>query len=293
MHPAPSLILFSVLSGLGFGLMAWLGAGEVQVGGWIAAGFAAAALVLAGAGLVASLFHLGQPRRALKAFSQWRSSWLSREAAFAVATSASFAIYAALWALLGLRVAPLGWMVTGLAIATVGATAMIYAQMRSVPRWRSPLTPALFLVASLAGGALIAGALPAARVLLATLALAQLVDWRLGDRRFAAAATTLASATGLGGLGRLRSFERPHTGANYLTREMVFVIGRRHADKLRAIGLGLAALLPLAVMLALPVGNVLDGVTLLSHLTGMLVLRWLFFAQAEHVVGLYYGEDPI
>lgn len=290
MHPAPSLILFSVLSGLGFGLMAWLGAGAVPVGGWTSAAFAAAALALASAGLVASLFHLGQPRRALKAFSQWRSSWLSREAALAVATLAAFAIYAAFWALLGMRIAPLGWSVTALALATVGATAMIYAQMRSVPRWRSPLTPATFLVAALAGGALIAGAQPAARILLAALGLAQLVDWSLGDRRFAAAATTLASATGLGGLGRLRAFERPHTGANYLTREMVFVIGRRHADKLRAIGLGFATLLPLAVTLALPVGHLLGGLILLSHVSGMLVLRWLFFAQAEHVVGLYYGR---
>lgn len=290
MHPSPSLILFSVLSGLGFGLMAWLGAGEVRAGGWVATAVAAAATALAGAGLVASLFHLGQPRRALKTFKQLRSSWLSREAALAIATLASFALYTALWALLGLRVAPFGWIVTGLALGTVLATAMIYAQMRSVPRWRSPLTPAIFLTAALAGGALLAGALPAARILLAVLALVQVVDWSFGDRRFAAAPTDLASATGLGNLGRLRSFEPPHTGANYLTREMVFVVGRRHGDKLRAIGLLLAALLPLAILLTLPVGHILGALIMLSHLAGMLVLRWLFFAQAEHVVGLYYGR---
>ncbi len=290
MHPSPSLILFSVLSGLGFGLMAWLGAGEVRAGGWVATAVAAAATALAGAGLVASLFHLGQPRRALKAFRQLRSSWLSREAALAIATLASFALYTAMWALLGLRVEPFGWIVTGLAMATVLATAMIYAQMRSVPRWRSPLTPAIFLTAALAGGALLAGALPAARILLAVLALVQVVDWSFGDRRFAAAPTDLASATGLGNLGRLRSFEPPHTGANYLSREMVFVVGRRHGDKLRAIGLLLAALLPLAILLTLPVGHILGALIMLSHLAGMLVLRWLFFAQAEHVVGLYYGR---
>ncbi len=290
MHPAPSLILFSVLSGLGFGLIAWIGAGAVAVDGWNAAGFAALALSLACAGLVASLFHLGQPRRALKAFSQWRSSWLSREAALAVATLAAFAIYAALWALFDLRIGTVGWIVTALALATVMGTAMIYAQMRSVPRWRSPLTPTNFLVAALAGGALLADEMPAARVLLAALVAAQITDWVLGDRRFSAAGNTVAGATGLGDIGRLRTFELPHTGANYLTREMVFVVGRRHADKLRAIGLALAALLPLTLTLAFPISHALGAGLLLSHLAGMLVLRWLFFAQAEHVVSLYYGR---
>jgi DMSO reductase anchor subunit len=289
LHPAPSIIAFTVLSGLGFGLMAWLGAGVVHGGRWVALAFAALALGLAGAGLLASLAHLGQARRFLKAFREWRTSWLSREAWAACAAMAVFGLYALAWAA-GLRLAPLGWLAALLALATVLATSMIYAQMRAVPRWRSPLTPAIFLLASLAGGALLADAAPAARALLAALALAQLADWVLGDRRRARARTTLATATGLGGLGRLRAFEPPHTGANYLTREMVFVIARRHALKLRAIGLGLAALLPLGLALLLPFGHLVGGIAVLSHVAGMVVLRWLFFAEAEHVVGLYYGK---
>ena len=115
-------------------------------------------LGLAAAGLLASLLHLGQPPRFLKAFSQWRTSWLSREAVLAVATLAAFTLFAALWVLSGLRTRWLGLPAAALALATVAATAMIYAQMRSVPRWRSPLTPALFLLFALAGGALLAGA---------------------------------------------------------------------------------------------------------------------------------------
>ena len=38
------------------------------------------AYALASGGLIASTFHLGHPERAIKAFTQWRSSWLSREA---------------------------------------------------------------------------------------------------------------------------------------------------------------------------------------------------------------------
>ena len=51
-------------------------------------GFAALALALAAitVGLLSSTLHLGHPERAWRAFSQWRSSWLSREGVLALAT---------------------------------------------------------------------------------------------------------------------------------------------------------------------------------------------------------------
>lgn len=288
MHPAPSIIAFTTLTGLGFGLIAWLGLGA---GPALPPALAAAlALGLAAAGLAASLLHLGQPRRFLKAFSQWRTSWLSREAVLAIATLATFAAYAAAWTFAGHRPAALGPAAAVLALATVAATAMIYTQMRSVPRWRSPLTPALFLLFALAGGALLAPAPGAAPWLLAVLGVAQAAAWLDGDRRLAASASTRATATGLGGLGRLRLLEPPHTGPNYLTREMVYVVARRHARRLRALGLLLAVLLPLALVTLAPPTVPLQAAATLAHAAGTLVLRWLFFAEAEHVVGLYYGR---
>jgi DMSO reductase anchor subunit len=288
MHPAPSIIVFTTLTGLGFGLIAWLGLGAGP--GLPPLPAAALSLGLAVAGLTASLLHLGQPTRFLKAFSQWRTSWLSREAVLAVATLAAFTLFAALWTLAGLRTRALGLPAAALALATVAATAMIYAQMKSVPRWRSPLTPALFLLFALAGGALLAPAPQAAPWFLAALGAAQIAAWLDGGRRLAASGTTLATATGLGSLGRLRLLEPPHTGRNYLLNEMVHVVGRRHARKLRLIGLALAVVLPLALLglaAALPPALALAA---LLHACGALVLRWLFFAEAEHVVGLYYGR---
>ena len=85
MHPAPSVIIFTTLSGLGFGMLAWMGLGLPAVTGWIAFVMFAIGFGLAVGGLLASTFHLGHPERAWKAFSQWRSSWLSREGVFAVA----------------------------------------------------------------------------------------------------------------------------------------------------------------------------------------------------------------
>jgi sulfite dehydrogenase (quinone) subunit SoeC len=87
------------------------------------------------------------------------------------------------------------------------------------------------------------------------------------------------------------AFEPPHTGTNYLLREMVHVVGRKHARKLRAIALVLLSFLP-AILLLLPFSHLLGALAVLSHLAGAFVARWLFFAEAEHVVGLYYGRSP-
>ena len=287
MHPAPSIILFTTLSGAGFGLLAFLGLGLPPVTGGTALAFFAIAFLLSGAGLAASAFHLGHPERALLAFTQWRTSWLSREAWAATLTLAVMALYGAALTM-GTRLPLLGLLGTALALATLLSTAMIYACLRAVPRWHHWSTPALFLLYAAAGGALLAGQITLATVLLLALGLAQIWVWRDGDTRFARSATTLATATGLTG-GTVRAFEPPHTGPNYLLREMVHVVGRKHAMKLRAIALVLASLLP-AALLMLPFSHALAALAVVSHLAGALVARWLFFAEAEHVVGLYYGR---
>ncbi|MEO1364878.1 MAG: dibenzothiophene desulfurase, partial [Pseudomonadota bacterium] len=74
MHPAPSVIFFTVFSGIGFGLLFFLGLGYPFVTGWVAFAFFTIAYLCAVGGLVSSTFHLGHPERALKAFTQWRSS---------------------------------------------------------------------------------------------------------------------------------------------------------------------------------------------------------------------------
>ena len=289
MHPAPSLIVFTVLSGLGFGLLVWLGLGVVRPTGWAAFAWFGLGYGLAGAGLLASAFHLGHPERMLLAFTQWRSSWLSREAVLAVATLAVMAPHAAGSVFRDTPLPGFGLAGAALAVATVLATSMIYAQLRSVPRWHHWSAPALFLLAALAGGALLAGQGGAALGLLLALAVALVAHWQIGDGRFRASGSDTGTATGLGVLGKVRLLEPPHTGSNYLLREMVHVIGRRHARKLRLIALALAALLP-AALLVVSGAPALLALAAALHVTGMVVARWLFFAEAEHVVGLYYGR---
>ena len=294
MHPAPSVIIFTTLSGLGFGLLAFLGLGMPSVTGWVALVFYLIAYALAVGGLLASTFHLGHPERAWKAFSQWRTSWLSREGCTAVAALLVMGLYAA-WAVFwGADLRLLGLLGAALSIGTVFTTAMIYTQLKTIPRWHSPLTPLVFLSFAIAGGALLAGQESLAPWLLALAGAIQLAYWAKTDKALAHSGTDIGTATGLGNRGSVRAFEPPHTGSNYLLREFVYVVGRKHALKLRVIGFGLGFALPIALMVmpfdSVMMKHLMAGVAVLLHIAGIACLRWLFFAQAEHVVGLYYGK---
>ena len=289
MHPATSVILFSTLSGIGFGLLFWLGLGYPAVTGQTAFAFFAIAFLLAVGGLLASTFHLGHPERAWKAFTQWKTSWLSREAWAAVIALLLMAAYGAGLVFAGQRLVLPGLLGAAASIATVLATAMIYTQLKTVPRWNSPLTPALFVSLSLGGGALMARQITLAIALILLAGLVQIAAWAKGDGALASSGSNLASATGLGSIGQVRAFEPQHTGTNYLMREMVHVIGRKHSTRLRAISLVLMIALPVLILL-LPFHHGLAALAVISHVAGVLVSRWLFFAEAEHVVGIYYGK---
>ena len=101
MHPTFSIVFFTTAAGAGFGLLFLLGLG-VPVAllpadplfGLVSLG---TAFVFAAGGLASSVFHLGRPERAWRAFSQWRSSWLSREGVLSVATAIPAAIFGIGW----------------------------------------------------------------------------------------------------------------------------------------------------------------------------------------------------
>ena len=289
MHPAPSVIFFTVFSGLGFGMLAFLGMGFPDVYGLSAFIFFAIAYAMAVGGLIASTFHLGNPKNAPKAFSQWRSSWLSREGVAAVAALCVMGLYAIGRIFLNADWAPIGWIGAVVCVLTVFTTSMIYAQLKTVPRWNHWNTPLLLLSLSIAGGALMTGQIRIAMIVGAIAAVAQILAWVMGDKRFAARGSTIETATGLGRIGGVRQFEGPHTGTNYLLKEMVYQVGRKHALKLRVIGFVLAFLVP-AALLAISVSHAMAIPVVIAHIAGVITLRWLFFAEAEHVVGLYYDK---
>ena len=314
MNPAFSVIFFTTLSGAGFGLWAWLGLRialgaapiDFQVLGWIllliAGGIAAAV------GLLASFWHLGKPLRAWRAFSQWRTSWLSREGVLAVA---SFLPAFALFLLLkdgapggispAVRVASA--LLAVLSLGTVACTAMIYVSLKPIPAWRHRLVLPGYLLSALLTGGLpmllstapnapgLDGALPWVLVAITVmLMMLKIAYWRSIDR--GQLAQSRGDAIGLPHRSAT-VFERPHTEANYITREMGFVLARRHVRTLRVMAAALFGILPVLLMAPMLISIQPDAAAFVplaatSALAGTFVERWLFFAQAKHMVTLYY-----
>ena len=160
MNPALSVIVFTTLSGAGYGLLVW-----TAIGAWLqqpARGLLASlllALVLVSAGLLSSLAHLGQPQRAWRALSQWRTSWLSREGVAALVTYVPALCLAAalLPAMIAgdARTATIALGAAGVAcaialvvaaLATVACTAMIYASLKPIPAWRHRLVLPVYVL---------------------------------------------------------------------------------------------------------------------------------------------------
>jgi len=314
MHPAASIIGFTVASGAGYGLLALAITAAVlgllpddPLFAFVVMGLGTG---LVSAGLVSSTFHLGHPERAWRAVSQWRTSWLSREGLAALLTFVPLAVFGIGWVFLGRTQG--AWALAGLlavagAIICVGCTAMIYASLKPIRAWHTPWTVVTYYLLALAsGGVLLAMLLhifSAAAVWVDALALAalaaawiaKLVYWRDIDAK--PAPSTPESATGLGVLGRVRQIVPPHTEENYLLKEMGFRVARKHAARLRQLALasGLALPIALTALAWLAGGGIATGLMLLAAAaaaTGIVIERWLFFAEAKHTVVLYYHSHP-
>jgi len=313
MHPAFSVIFFTTASGAGYGLFTLLGIGNAlglvpadRVFGLCSLGLATALIT---AGLFSSTAHLGHPERARRALSQWRSSWLSREGIAALATYVPLAVFGIGWAILGNvdgLVALAGLLGAVLAGATVYATAMIYRSLKPIHQWHNRYVVPGYLAMALASGAallnafvqiwghpqLAVGVVSAVAIVVALFAKQRY--WHFIDTT--KSASTPETATGLGGIGKVRLFEAPHTEENYLLKEMGYKIARKHAAKLRAIALNAGFRIPLALTLlatALPgtLAIAASSVAAVLLLAGLAVERWLFFAEAKHSVMLYYGAQ--
>lgn len=307
MHPASSIIAFTTLAGLGYGLAFVLGFGALDASANSTRIAHFLALALIASGLLSSLLHLGNPQRAWRALSQWRSSWLSREGVLAILTFIPLTIEASASIFAG-RYLPLAGLLGSLGcVATVYSTSMIYASLRSVDAWHTGWTSVCFLLFALSGGLIAASLFDAigagSFTLLGAAALAATIAawsakfvWR---RRMKTVLprSTAETATGLGHLGKVRQFEPPHMTENYLTREMGFKVARKHADKLFAIAVFSGAIFASGmIVLALMfvenngVAAVFLAAALAGHALGILVERWLFFAEARHSVMSFYGS---
>jgi DMSO reductase anchor subunit len=300
------MVLFTTLAGAGQGILIVLFGVEVAaVLGLTAAvpaalfvSGAALVLLLSGAGLVASIFHLGRPLRAWRAAAMWRTSWLSRE----VIVLPAFMLAVAGWGLAHWTGAPslaTGAVAVVLALVLYLCTGMIYGAVRTIREWATPLTPLNFAVLGFASGSTLAAALaamfmPAVAPLLAWSALAGTAlgvltrGAQLWRNATLGTATTVQTAIGVRH-PRIAQKSSGAMGGSFNVREFshgrspAFVRGMRWTAGL------LGFLLPLAA-LALARGQV-GAVALaalgVAQLAGILAERWIFFADARHPQNLY------
>jgi len=313
-HPARSVILFTTASGAGYGLLAWLGLlaalGLLPAERWFGLAAFLLGFGLVVLGLLASTFHLGHPERAWRALSQWRSSWLSREGVAALFTFLPASLFALSWVFAGVNSGPvtaIGLLSAVSCLVTVACTAMIYASLKTIRAWTSLWTLPGYLALSALSGAVLLNALIQlwslplrdgfgwlVAALFVVAAAVKLLYWR--DIASNPGASSPESATGLGKLGRVELLEAPHSESNYLLQEMGFRIARKHAAKLRRLTLLAGFLGPFLITLA---GQAAPGIpslaaavlTLPLFALGLALERWLFFAEAKHVVMLYYGAS--
>jgi sulfite dehydrogenase (quinone) subunit SoeC len=306
--PALSVIFFTVASGFGLGLTVWLilaefcrncAAGISKETFFVGAIFA---LVFVTAGLISSTLHLANPKNAWRAFSRFRTSWLSREGVFSILFYVLAAIHVfAVWrdASIATRLLS-GTLVILCALAILYCTGMIYACLKTIPQWRSWTTPAGYVLYGLLSGLLAFCAIAARsetdvhawlRLELALLVLGFIL-WTIKQSRVPATENLqLGDALGIKE-GRVRLLDSGHTHGTFLTNEFGFRIARERATVLTSWSLVLAFIAPLVIVIiesSLSAKGML-GLAVLLCFIGLLIERWMFFANARHVVMRYHGE---
>jgi DMSO reductase anchor subunit len=311
MKPAFSVILLTTLIGAGQGLLlalytlevaAWLALLPPPQGAALALVGTLAVLALLAAGLAASFFHLGRPERAWRTATQWRTSWLSRE----VIVLPAFMASVALWGLLHFTGAGAdltlasGALATLLALALFYCTGMIYACIRFLAEWATPLTPLNYTLFGSASGFTLAAALAAwfepQRVhylvgcaIVLTVAAAVCRGASLWRNARLVPRSTLQTAIGVKH-PQIVQKSIGAMGGSFNTREFFHGVAQRHLRLVRPAFVVLAFVLPLG-LLALGLGSASKtalGAAFVVQYVGLLAERWYFFAQANHPQNLYY-----
>ncbi|PKO72699.1 MAG: DMSO reductase [Betaproteobacteria bacterium HGW-Betaproteobacteria-14] len=321
MHPAFSVIFLTTLIGVGQGLFLALftvesysafGLLPPQDSRFYALG-SALALGFLVAGLIASFFHLGHPERAWRSAAKWRTSWLSREVIVLPAFMGTVLLYGAAHftgfnpALATLPsgaavnvTAILGVAGTALAFALFVCTGMIYACLRFLQEWHTPLTVINYTLFGGASGFLLASGLASIMapdmtrfyagwtLILVLLALVGRAASLLRNARLKPK-SSMRTAIGVKH-PRIVQKAQGAMGGSFNTRE--FFHGQSAALLRQVKWVFLILVFPL------PVGLLAGGVAMESpalllaafvvQYLGLLMERWFFFAQANHPQNLYY-----
>ncbi|MFN3785405.1 MAG: dimethyl sulfoxide reductase anchor subunit family protein [Thiothrix sp.] len=322
MHPAFSVIFLTTLIGAGQGLFLALYTGQVyHTFGIVAASVPTELYVvgtllvvaLMGLGLIASFFHLGRPERAWRAATMWRTSWLAREVIVLPAFTATAFVWGVIYYLgfdpvlvvsstgtefkLSLLV---GFVASVLAFLLYLCTGMIYAAVKFIQEWATPLTVLNYALLGLASGFTLAATLSAwydssltdAYVLWALIFTLLGFTSRMAALRRNARLkykTTLCTALGVRHQ-KIRQISQGAMGGSFNTREFFHHKSPQFVHAVKVFFLIMAFIVPLTLVV---IGWTHSTFSLLAmaavvQYLGLVAERWFFFAQANHPQNLYY-----
>ncbi len=304
MKPALSVIFFTVSSGAGLGLLVWLliaslMADHIRMDGATFYKGALMAGLFITAGLVSSTLHLANRKNAIYSLTRIKSSWLSREGLLAIVLYPLAALHLAALHFGWPQLTPVTlWLLITDAIAILFCTGMIYGCLRTIPRWNTWMTPTKYVLFGLMTGAVLLPAVlslrpagvgpvgaPMVAILLLALGLALYLAYLLKHPRVQ---HTINDALGFKA-GNVRLLDVGHSHGTFLTNEFGFAVAREKARMLRWIAIVCGFILP---MLLCYFTKWFWAASIVC-IAGLLVERWLFFAEAEHVVRLYHGQQRV
>jgi DMSO reductase anchor subunit len=264
------------------------------------------ALLLITAGLLSSVGHLANPKNAWRAFFRFKTSWLSREGVFAVIFYPVAILY-----LIGVwlndagpngLVTLFGLLGIVIALATVFSTGMIYGCLKTIRQWNTALTPANYILLGLATGSVLLSMVLAfngkdvttmagmAAVLLVLAAVTKGIYYFWMET---VTGPTINTATGFT-RAQVRLLDTGHTAGTFLTDEFGYQANIGLLAILKVVVFACGFTVPLLLMIAIASGfggSLLAIIAALFVLLGVGVERWLFFAEARHVVNLYHGAQ--
>ncbi len=271
----------------------------------------ALALSLLVGGLIASFFHLGRPERAWRSATQWRTSWLSREVivlpafmgvVFLFGVSHLTGYRPAMVTLPGGLIIDLSFVLgavgTMLAFALFVCTAMIYACLRFLREWHSPLTVVNYILMGGASGFTLAAFYAA---LAAPSQTNFFVSWAIiiTFLAFAGRSASLARNARLKPKSTIQTaigMKHPYIvqrsmgsmGGSFNTREFFHGKSDAFLRTVKPAFLIFAFVAPLILLAPFTSSPILLGIAFVLQYLGLLAERWFFFAQANHPQNLYY-----
>ncbi len=309
MHPAFSVIFFTITSGLGYGLLifsALMGLTVTELAlnpqhNTVLLYGVGLGVLFVSLGFMSSVLHLANPKNAWRAFFRFKSSWLAKEGVYAVLSyPIALAFMAAFYfgfSTTTVQVLAVALMV--ISVTTIFATGMIYACLKTITAWNTALVPVNYIVLGLLSGGLFflsllahfdiySGALEVAIFILLFVGLVSKVIYYFFIGK--PSKLSVKTATGLAS-GVVRLLDTGESSDNFLTKEFGYQVSVRAIYILQLIALGLIAIVPAALLIYTRQNELALMAAVAINYAGIFIERWLFFAQAKHVVNLYYGRE--